>query len=189
MVQINSEPFILYFPIRACSSMGREEGSSTTFWSQLQPGISCREDNDNESGEPAGRLEADCKPGRTSCCRTKGSLAAWCLSWCCDNSFENTDLTAFMISKDGNWLHSDWSPPQKEEKATSNQHQTVTNTTHTFMFSSFLFTLPASRVQFNQYAKMHPQKLLSYCVSMSASSSKMNIVVSLMIPKCICMQR
>lgn len=54
------EPFLLYFPIRACHSMGREEESSTTFWSQLLPGVSYWED---EFGEPAGRLEADCKPG------------------------------------------------------------------------------------------------------------------------------
>lgn len=98
--QPRREPLTLYFPIRACSSMGKEEESSATFWSQLQPGVSCQEDN--EFGEPAGRLEADCKPGRTSCYRTKGSLAAWCLSWCCDNAVENTDLAACTISKHGN---------------------------------------------------------------------------------------
>lgn len=46
------EPFILYFPTRANNGMGREEESSTTFQSQLQPGVSYWDNN--EFGEPAG---------------------------------------------------------------------------------------------------------------------------------------
>lgn len=187
MVQINPQENPL-FSIFLCNSMDREEESSTTFRRQLQPRVSYGDSN--KFGEPARSLEADCKPGRISCCRTKGSLAACCLSWCCDSS-KIIDLTFFNDFKrwqtDIQW--SDWSPPQKEEKATTNQHQTVTNSTHTFTFSSFLFTLPASRVLFNQYAKMHHQKPLSYCVGMSACGSKMNTVVSSMIPEYICMQR
>lgn len=107
------------------------------------------------------------------------------LSCCCDNK---TNLKAqiwpflFFISEDSKLTFTDQIevPPPKEE-ATTNQHQTVTQTRFVHSCS------PPSRYSISML-QMHHRKSLSYWVGMSAHGSKINLVVCLMYPEYICMQ-
>lgn len=74
------------------------------------------------------------------------------------NSFENTDLT-FFISKDSKLTFSNQTEaPPKEEKATTNQRQTATQTQYVHSCSPPSLSLFPSRVLLNQYARNAPQK-------------------------------